>query len=148
LAKGFHWQTKSCCDVGYQGDSRRNLEMTSIPHAFWFNHLTEIDGVKWRAIDWDSAKKVRDLKQEPFKGYVRWKVGGAWRDFTTANVEQFIDVIVPSLGRSITAANNQPFDPVRPPGTLVLQGRRAPVLEPAARRRAGPEVIFGRAGRY
>jgi len=75
--------------------------MTSIPYSFWFNHLTEIDGVQWRPIDWDAAKIVRGLKQEPFKGYVRWKVGGAWRDFTTANVEHFVDVILPSLGGKI-----------------------------------------------
>ena len=76
--------------------------MATLPHSYWFNHLTEIDGIKWRPIDWDAAKIVKGLKQEQFKGYVRWKVGGAWHDYYAHNIENFVNVIMPGMGRKLS----------------------------------------------
>lgn len=78
--------------------------MSTLPHSFWFNHLTDIEAVTWRPIDFDAAKIKNGLKKKPFKGYVEWRVGGQLRRFTSENVEQLIEKVMKFVGRKAAEA--------------------------------------------
>jgi hypothetical protein len=75
--------------------------MTRLPYTFWFWHLTETGDLKWRQGDWDTRSIVKGLKEEPFKGRFEITIKGVRRTYTTANIEQFVAILMPFLGRKL-----------------------------------------------
>lgn len=76
--------------------------MSEIPHTYWFNYLTWVEGTQWRGLDYDAAKIVRGLKGESFKGYVEWTVSGKKRRFTNTDIGDLINPILLRLGSEVS----------------------------------------------
>jgi hypothetical protein len=74
--------------------------VSKLPYVYWCNHLTEV-GCQWRGVDYDSRVVVRGLKQEDFNGFLQLKIGGQIRRFDKDNVEDFIKIMMPIIGREL-----------------------------------------------
>ena len=74
--------------------------MTSLPYVYWCNHLTEV-GCTWRGVDYNARAFVRGLKQEEFNGYVAVRLDGVERRYTSANIEELVQAILPRIGRKL-----------------------------------------------
>jgi hypothetical protein len=72
--------------------------MTTLPYAYHCNHLTQVEGIEWRQIDYDANKIVKGAKQEPFKGHIRLTIQGVARRFDQGNIEGLIKAVLRHAG--------------------------------------------------
>src|SRR6185437_15985780 len=126
MAQEISRPTQSSFAVEYSRDSRRHRQMTTLPYTFWCHHLTRTEGLKWRQQDWDSRIIVRGLKQEDFKGELRLSINGKNRTYDNKNIEQFIDILLPLVGRKLREDVKAPISIVPIPNSGMAVGERGP----------------------
>lgn len=95
--------------------------MSTLPYVYWCNHLTEV-GCKWRGVDYNARAFVRGLKQEEFNGYIAVKIKGVERQYTNANIEQLVELILPLIGERLRNDVKGPISIVPIPNSGMAAG--------------------------
>jgi hypothetical protein len=91
---------------------------------FWCYYLTQWEGVEPQQAYWDASKIVKALKGEKFNGYLRWKVGGNWRDFTSANIDEFLGPLFKRIGKLLRDDIKGPVSVVPIPNSKMAVGAK------------------------
>lgn len=98
--------------------------MTTLPYSHWCYHLTEVEGLTWRGADHSSRIVVKGLKGEDFKGHLRIKVGGVERRYDVDNIEDFMPILLPFVGRKLRERIEEPISIVPIPNSDMAVGKK------------------------
>lgn len=91
---------------------------------FWCYYLTQYEGVESKQAYWDASKIVKALKGDKFNGYLRWKVGGKWRDFTNADIDEFLGPLFKRIGKLLREEIEGPVSVVPIPNSKMAIGAK------------------------
>lgn len=98
--------------------------MSSLPVGFGIYYLTQIEGVTWRSTDYDMRNIVRGLKGSYFNGYSDLVIGGKTERYDTNNIEKFVDLLLPAVGKKLSQTLNGKISIVPIPNSAMCVGKK------------------------
>jgi uracil phosphoribosyltransferase len=97
--------------------------MTTLPVTHWCFHLTTTE-TTWRGGDYDARAIVRGLKQEAFKGELRVQIKKKPHTYTSANIDEFLNIILRLIGKELTSDAPSPISIVPIPNSGMAVGEK------------------------
>jgi predicted amidophosphoribosyltransferase len=100
------------------------VDPLSVASALFY--LTEVEGLTWRSQDYATRNVVKGLKNEPFKGYSEFKVGGVLRRYDTTNIDKFVPLLMKGIGKKLKESVSGPISIVPIPNSNMIVGAKGP----------------------
>jgi hypothetical protein len=98
--------------------------MTTLSVGFGLFYLTEVDGAAWRSpMDYNARIIVKGLKQEEFKGYADFRIGGVDRRFDGKNIEELMPIFLGHLAKNAKEFLSGTFSIVPIPNSNMALGK-------------------------
>jgi hypothetical protein len=100
--------------------------MTTLPVTFACYHLTEVEGITWRAVDFRVRALVKSMKQETFGGYTVVNVNGTPRRFDNTNAEELVGAVLRGFGLRLREQLQKPITLVPIPSSNMSINAKGP----------------------